>query len=174
MHQERRGQSYAQSYSAPGNQQQPQVNASGDAAPVILFALSFMGICLAVKNGIQSSQPQYAASPSSSSGGSKPRVDKVVPYSGVQITAKANSKAVLSKERQNANKEDVETARGYNKKRRQTLDKKLAEVKEKKTVKTERIDPKTGKVIDDDTFIRESLAKLDPIKAKKEKLKREK
>jgi hypothetical protein len=45
----------------------------------------------------------------------------VIPYSGVHITPKTNSKAVLDKETQIANKvnrEDISTARGYNKKRR--------------------------------------------------------
>jgi hypothetical protein len=51
------------------------------------------------------------------------------------------------------------------------LDKKLSEIKEKITVKVERIDPKTGKIIDNDAFIRESLAKMDPEKAKQEKIK---
>lgn len=44
----------------------------------------------------------------------------------------------------------------------------MEEVKKKKTVKIDRIDPKTGKTIDDDTFIKESLAKIDPLKAKEE------
>ena len=47
----------------------------------------------------------------------------------------------------------------------------MEDIKEKKFVKVERLDPKTGKMVEDDTFIRESLAKLDPEKAKQEKLK---
>jgi len=48
-------------------------------------------------------------------------------------------------------------------------DQKIKEIAEKKTIKIERIDPKTGKILDDDTFIKESLTKIDPVKAKQEK-----